>query len=164
MSRAAYECILLVACPSLFVGCSPREATLAVMRGWRCANPPPNVERSETSWTKEMGCQSSTSRVYERSETSWTKEMGCQSSTSRVYGFQTYRSFMPSALNSHTTPSDVTMLWQKPSVRVSLRLRGSSFYSEWEIIERDNVHVVLLCRHRYCKEERKEKMIGQCPC
>ena len=143
MYRSAYECILLVACPSFFVGCSPREATLAVMRGWRCANSPPNVERGETSWTKEMGCQSSISRVY---------------------GFQTYRSFILSALNFHTTPSDVTMLWQKPSGRVSLRLRGSSFYSEWEIIERDNVLIVLLCRHRYCKEERKEKMIGQCLC
>ena len=143
MYRSAYECILLVACPSLFVGCSPREATLAVMRGWRCANPPPTVERGETSWTKEMGCQSSISRVY---------------------GFQTYRSFILSALNFHTTPSDVTMLWQKPSVRVSLRLRGSSFYSEWKIIERDNVLIVLLCHHRYCKEERKKKMIGQCLC
>ena len=89
--------------------------------------------------------------------------MGCQSSTPRVYGFQTYSSFMTSALNSHTPRSSVAMLWQKPSVRVSPRLRGSSFYLEWEIIERDNV-LVVLCRHRYCKEERKAKMIGQCPC
>ena len=58
--------------------------------------------------------------------------------------------------------SGVTMLWQKPSVRLSPRLRGSLFYSEWEIIERDNV--LVLCRYWYCKEERKEKTIGQSPC
>ena len=94
--------------------------------------------------------------MIKRGDPSWTKEMGCQSSTPRVHGFQTCRSFMTSAINSHTPPSGVTMLWQKPSVRVLPRLRGSSFYSEWEIIERDNVLVVLCC-HRYCKEERKEK-------
>ena len=144
VSRAAYECILLVACPFLFVGYSPREATLAVMRGWRWANPPPKFRERRALLDEEMGCQSSTPRVC---------------------GFQTYRSFMTSALNSHTKPSGVTMLWQKSSVRVSPRLRGSSFYSEWEIIERDNVKKrekrkrsdsvpVELCSHWYCKERK----------
>ena len=70
---------------------------------------------------------------------------------------------MTSALNSNTAPSGVTMLWQKPTVRVSPCLRASSFYLEWEIIERDNV-LVVLCRYRHCREERKEKAIGQYPC
>ena len=54
------------------------------------------------------------------------------------------------------------MLWQKLSVRVSPRLRGSSFFSEWEIIERDNA-LVGLCRHRYRKlrkNEEKKKVTG----
>ena len=55
--------------------------------------------------------------------------------------------------------SDVTMLWQKPSVRVSPRLRGSSLLLEWEIIELDHI-LIILCRHRYCKEKREKKKEG----
>ena len=72
--------------------------------------------------------------------------------------FQTFSS----PLSLSTTPSGVSMLWQKLSVRVSPRLRGSSFYSEWEIIVRDNV-LVGLCRHRYRKERKngeKKKVTG----
>ena len=45
--------------------------------------------------------------MVERGDPSWTKEMGCQSSTPRVHGFQTCRSFMTSALNFPTEPSGV---------------------------------------------------------
>ena len=45
--------------------------------------------------------------IIERGDPSWTKEMGCQSSTPRVHGFQTCRSFVASALNSPTEPSGV---------------------------------------------------------
>ena len=48
------------------------------MRGWQCADQSPK-----------------------------SKEMGCRPSAPRVYGFQTCRSFMTLALNSHTDPSDV---------------------------------------------------------
>ena len=53
----------------------------------------------------------------------------------------------------HRIPSGVIMVssdlkWTllEPSVRVSPRLRAWSFLSEWKIIERDNL-LVILCRH-----------------
>ena len=80
--------------------------------------------------------------------------------------FQTFTS----PLLSHTTPSGVSMLRQKPSVRVSPRLRGSLFYSEWEIIERDDVKkrerrnnrtmsLVEVCSRWNCKERKKGKNV-----
>ena len=45
-------------------------------------------------------------------------------------------------------------------MRVSPRLRGLSLLSEWEIIERDYV-LVVLCRRRYCKEMREKKKKGE---
>ena len=45
--------------------------------------------------------------MVERGDPSWTKEMGCQSSTPQVHGFQMSRPFVTSALNSPTEPSGV---------------------------------------------------------